>query len=116
VRRRFARRAYAYLLQRSVPGTVGKVYESTIPLRDALDHGAILCYEMDGQSLTLELGWPLRLIDPSLYGYKQVKCIGELRLTTEFRAGWWEVEAGYDPAGTIRGGRFSKVQRLNSTQ
>lgn len=98
-----------YLLQRSVPGPDGAAYESWVSLAEALDHGALLCYEMDGEPLTRELGWPLRLIDLHLYGYKAVKCLGELRFVTEFRAGWWETERQYDPHGLVQPGRITVV-------
>jgi iron(II)-dependent oxidoreductase len=91
-----------YVLQRSLRGPAGKIYESCINLSDAINHDALLCDELDGQTLTKELGWPLRLIDFHLYAYKAVKCIAEIVITSQFVPGWWELEKGYDPAGTIQ--------------
>lgn len=98
-----------YLLQRSVPGPDGKVYESWVSLEKALEHQALLCYEMDDRPLSLDFGWPLRLIDLHLYGYKTVKCLGELRFVPEFQAGWWETERQYDPQGLVQPGRITVV-------
>jgi DMSO/TMAO reductase YedYZ molybdopterin-dependent catalytic subunit len=95
---------YTYVMQRSVAGPNGHVYESSIPLAQALDDDAILAYELDGQPLSMDLGWPLRLINFNLYGYKQVKCLGELVFTDEFKPGWWETEKQYDIKGVIRPG------------
>jgi Sulfatase-modifying factor enzyme 1/Oxidoreductase molybdopterin binding domain len=93
-----------FVTQKSVAGPDGHIYESTIPLGQALDDDAILAYELDGQPLSMDLGWPLRLINFNLYGYKQVKCLGELVFTDEFKPGWWEMEKQYDINGVIRPG------------
>jgi DMSO/TMAO reductase YedYZ molybdopterin-dependent catalytic subunit len=98
-----------YLLQRSVAGPEGVAYEASISLGEALANDALLAYEMDGRELSLDLGWPLRLVDFHLYGYKTVKCLGELRVTGEFRPGWWETERQYDPHGMVRPGTITMV-------
>lgn len=101
--------AKTYLRQTSLPGENGRYYESSIPLEDAIAHGAMLCYEMNGQALTEDLGWPIRLIDFSLYGYKQVKSLAAIEFTTQFKAGYWEAEAGYEASGRIQPGRITVV-------
>lgn len=98
-----------YLLQRSVPGQNGVVYETTVPIRKAVENQALLAWAMDGQPLTLELGWPLRFMDWTLYGYKCVKCLGELVVTTELVPGWWERKCQYDLTGTIMPGTITVV-------
>ncbi len=99
-----------FVRQKSLPGPGGQKYESTIPLSKLIEHDAMLVYEMDGHNLSLELGFPLRMIDFSLYGYKQVKCLGELEFTDKFEAGWWEKEKQYDVEGTIQDGTFITVE------
>ncbi|HYQ82397.1 MAG TPA: molybdopterin-dependent oxidoreductase, partial [Rubrobacter sp.] len=96
-----------YLRQRSVPGANGKIYESSVSLGAALESATLLAYEMDGRPLTREVGWPLRLIDLHLYGYKMVKCLAEITVTREFLPGWWELECQYDPRGVIQPGRIT---------
>jgi hypothetical protein len=98
-----------YLLQRSAPGATGRVYETTVPIRKAVENRALLAWAMDGKPLTPELGWPLRYIDLSLYGYKCVKCLTELVVTTEYLPGWWEQECQYDIDGTIMPGVITVV-------
>jgi len=80
-----------------------------VPIREAVEHGALLAFEMDGHNLTPELGWPLRYVDFGLYGYKCVKCLSELIVTTEFQPGWWEQECQYDIHGTILPGTITLV-------
>jgi DMSO/TMAO reductase YedYZ molybdopterin-dependent catalytic subunit len=98
-----------YIKQRSMPGKGMKCYETSVKIDHALQSGAILAYMMDGKPLTPELGWPLRYIDFSLYGYKGVKCLSELTITDQFSRGWWEEKCHYDIDGTIRQGTITIV-------
>jgi DMSO/TMAO reductase YedYZ molybdopterin-dependent catalytic subunit len=98
-----------YALQRSAPGADGRIYETTVPIRKAVENQALLAWAMDEKPLTPELGWPLRYIDWSLYGYKCVKCLTELVVTTEYLPGWWERECQYDIDGTIMPGTITVV-------
>lgn len=82
-------------------GTDKGVYDSTIHLKSAVDRDAILAYEVDGEVLPLEAGFPLRLIDFGLYNYKCVKALKQVHVTRENRLGYWEEFAGYDLDGTV---------------
>lgn len=55
----------------------------------------LLCYELNGQPLTLEHGAPLRLVTPLKYGIKHLKRIGTLAFTDTRPADYW-AEQGYD--------------------
>lgn len=90
-----------WLKQRSVGGPKGN-YESTIGLDQALERQALLCHSVDRKPLSLEQGFPLRLIDFSLYGYKSVKGLTKLEVTRERELGYWEKKAGYPFDGTIQ--------------
>jgi DMSO/TMAO reductase YedYZ molybdopterin-dependent catalytic subunit len=91
-----------YLRQESI-GTVEKgTYASTVPLKDALERQAILCYAIDGEPLSLERGYPLRFIDFGLYLYKCVKGLASLEVTEAYELGEWERRAGYPVDGTVR--------------
>jgi DMSO/TMAO reductase YedYZ molybdopterin-dependent catalytic subunit len=56
---------------------------------------SLLCYEMNGQPLTLAHGAPLRLVIPVKYGYKNIKRIGIIRFSATRPADYW-AEQGYD--------------------
>jgi DMSO/TMAO reductase YedYZ molybdopterin-dependent catalytic subunit len=76
-----------FLKQISI-GNVEKVtYDTTIRLDDALERNAMLIFDVDGEPLSMEEGYPLRLIDFGLYRYKGVEGLGELHITDEFNAG-----------------------------
>ena len=55
----------------------------------------LLASQQDGLPLKREHGAPLRLVIPQMYGYKNVKWVGEIRLEAEQTGGYWE-ERGYD--------------------
>lgn len=95
---------------RCVVGTKEKgSYHSTIPLADALARRALLIHTVDGEPLPLEQGYPLRLMDFGLYGYKNVKGLASLEVTDQFEIGEWERRAGYDINGTVRPKKYWMV-------
>ena len=55
----------------------------------------LLCYEMNGEALTIPHGAPLRLAIPVKYGIKSLKQIGTIRFTATRPADFW-AEKGYD--------------------
>lgn len=90
-----------YLKQTSIGTPEKGVYTSTIPLDPALERDALLCHSVDGAPLPLEQGYPLRLIDFGLYGYKSVKGLRILEVTDKFELGLWEARSNYGLDGTI---------------
>ncbi|ELY59804.1 oxidoreductase molybdopterin binding protein [Natronococcus amylolyticus DSM 10524] len=58
------------------------VFARSIPLSKAVDD-CILAYEMNGQMLPREHGFPIRLIVPGWYGVNSVKWLDELRVMDE---------------------------------
>jgi DMSO/TMAO reductase YedYZ molybdopterin-dependent catalytic subunit len=91
-----------YVKQVSIGTSEKGKYDSTIPLADAIERRALIIHSVDGSKLTLEQGFPIRLIDFGLYGYKGVKGIEHLILTKDFATGHWERAAGYDKSGKIK--------------
>lgn len=95
-----------YLEQTSIGTPEKGVYDSTIPLGDALERRALLIDRLNGETLPMERGYPLRLLDFGLYGYKSVKGLGILELTDKFQLGEWERRAGYALDGQIQPKRY----------
>lgn len=101
------RRCSGAFLRQTSMGTPEKgTYSSTIRLLPAIERSALLVDTIDGQPLTLERGFPIRLIDFALYGYKGVKGVSRLEVCDEFDLGHWEAKNGYDVEGTIRPKRY----------
>ncbi|QIL38036.1 molybdopterin-dependent oxidoreductase [Pedobacter sp. HDW13] len=55
----------------------------------------LLAYEMNGKSLSIEHGAPLRLIVPVKYGIKNLKRIGQISFSNNRPRDYW-AEQGYD--------------------
>jgi DMSO/TMAO reductase YedYZ molybdopterin-dependent catalytic subunit len=65
-------------------------YSANIPLADLDRDEVLLATHHDGQPLSPDHGFPLRLIVPHLYAWKSVKWIRGLELLDRELAGFWE--------------------------
>jgi DMSO/TMAO reductase YedYZ molybdopterin-dependent catalytic subunit len=65
-------------------------FTANLPLEALADESALIAYEADGQPLTPEHGWPLRLMVPSRYFWKSAKWLRGLELRATDQAGFWE--------------------------
>ena len=70
-------------------------HDSSLPLHVCLHEGVLLAWEMDGQPLSVQHGYPLRVVAPSRYFYKSVKWVREIRFVTRDVLGYWERAGGY---------------------
>ncbi len=75
--------------------TPDKKYYVGIDMPSALQPQTILCYEMNGQPLPVNQGYPLRLIIPVKYGIKHLKRIGTMYFSNTKPPDFW-AERGYD--------------------
>jgi DMSO/TMAO reductase YedYZ molybdopterin-dependent catalytic subunit len=70
-------------------------YIDQVSLAQFKEPNAMLARSQDGKPLTRSHGAPLRLVLPSMYGYKNVKWVRELRFDAVQTPGYWE-QRGYD--------------------
>jgi len=70
-------------------------YYVGIDMESSLHPQTLLCYEMNGQPLSLKHGAPLRLVIPVKYGIKNIKRIGKITYTDKRPTDYW-AERGYD--------------------
>jgi DMSO/TMAO reductase YedYZ molybdopterin-dependent catalytic subunit len=75
--------------------TPDAAYFVGLDMASAFHAQTLLCYEMDGDPLTMDHGAPLRLVIPIKYGIKSLKQIGTIRFTDGRPADYW-AERGYD--------------------
>jgi DMSO/TMAO reductase YedYZ molybdopterin-dependent catalytic subunit len=65
-------------------------FERSLTVRDALESGALLAFMMNGQSLPLRHGYPLRLVVPGWYGVASVKWLTDIRVAAEPFDGYFQ--------------------------
>lgn len=65
-------------------------YSANVPLVDLQRPDVLLAYKNNGDNLSLEHGWPLRLIIPHLYAWKSVKWVRAFEFLAENQPGFWE--------------------------
>ena len=73
-------------------------YTTNLPLHEFLDERNMLAHSHSGEPLTVEHGWPLRLVVPELYFWKSPKWINGMEFLPRDRRGFWE-QYGYHNHG-----------------
>ena len=73
-------------------------FTANLPLEDLLRPTSIFALRHDGQALSADHGYPLRLIVPHLYAWKSVKWVRGVELLDKDAAGFWEQD-GYHMYG-----------------
>ena len=69
-------------------------YSANLPLTDFLHPSTLFAFRHDGEDLTYEHGFPLRLVVPNLYAWKSVKWVRGIEFLDREEPGFWE-ENGY---------------------
>jgi DMSO/TMAO reductase YedYZ molybdopterin-dependent catalytic subunit len=81
-------------------------FTSNVPLVALEDEHALIAWEADGEPLTLDHGWPLRLVVPSRYFWKSAKWLRGLELLTSDQPGFWERYGYHNDADYWREERY----------
>ncbi|KAJ9513512.1 hypothetical protein QJQ45_006066 [Haematococcus lacustris] len=70
----------------------GQVYEVSVPAAHVLDprSSVLLAHEMNGQPLTRDHGFPLRVVLPGIVGARNVKWLGHVMLSETECQGQWQ--------------------------
>lgn len=103
-----------YVMVHADPG-----YSTNLPLEDFLDDDVMFAMKYEGQPLTPDHGYPVRLLVPKLYLWKSAKWVRGLEFMPEDRPGFWE-NYGYhnhgDPWTEERFGNFviNTMQKVRS--
>ena len=64
----------------------------------AADDDVLFAYKHDGEEITPQHGWPLRLVVPKRYGWKSAKWVNGVEFMAENEPGFWEMR-GYHMEG-----------------
>ena len=70
-------------------------YTTNLPLEIFLDDDVLLCYRRNGEDITPDHGWPLRLVVPKRYFWKSAKWVRSLEFMERDQLGFWE-NLGYN--------------------
>lgn len=58
-------------------------FRAVLLLEDALADDVLIADKLNGEAVPIEHGAPFRLVSPSQYGYKSVKCLARIEFHTE---------------------------------
>jgi sulfane dehydrogenase subunit SoxC len=75
-------------LDRGIQGDVEHDYARSLPLDEAMRNEMLLAYEVNGQPLPPQHGYPLRLVVPGWYGMTHVKWLRSIEVVAEPFLGW----------------------------
>lgn len=90
-------------------------YSANLRVADFAAATTLLATHRGGEPLTVEHGFPLRLVVPHLYGYKSPKWLRGIEYLTADRPGFWE-ERGYHNIGDVWTGKRYSYQDDGETQ
>jgi DMSO/TMAO reductase YedYZ molybdopterin-dependent catalytic subunit len=82
-------------------------YEANLPLEALLDDDVLLAWGCNGEQLSVEHGFPLRLVVPSRYAWKSAKWVRGLEFMTTDRRGFWEARGYHNSADPWAEERYS---------
>src|SRR5262249_49795850 len=80
------------------------VLQRSIPVKKALQPSTLLAYEMNGQTLPIKHGFPLRAIVPGWAGNSWVKWVTNIRVLNEEANGFWMKNAYLYPSKPVAPG------------
>jgi DMSO/TMAO reductase YedYZ molybdopterin-dependent catalytic subunit len=81
-------------LDHGIEGGVEQDYARSLPLEEARHDEVLLAYELNGQALPPQHGFPLRLVVPGWYGMTNVKWLSRISVTAQPFKGYQQ-ERGY---------------------
>jgi len=82
-------------------------FASNMPIDAIEDENALIAYEADGEPLTPDHGWPVRLVVPSRYFWKSAKWLRGLEHRSTDEPGFWERYGYHNDANYWREERYS---------
>jgi DMSO/TMAO reductase YedYZ molybdopterin-dependent catalytic subunit len=82
-------------------------FTANVPTRFLELDGALLATHADGEPLTLEHGWPVRLIVPGKYFWKSAKWLRGVELSSVDKPGFWERYGYHNDADPFQEQRYA---------
>ncbi len=82
-------------------------FTANVPISFLEAEGALLVTHADGEPLTLEHGWPLRLVIPGKYFWKSAKWLRGIELSASDKPGFWERYGYHNDADPFEEERYA---------
>lgn len=82
-------------------------YSANVRMADFLEDATMFALYRDGERLTPDHGFPVRLVVPHLYGWKSVKWARGVEYLVRDRRGFWEERGYHNVADPWREQRYS---------
>jgi len=82
-------------------------FTTNLPLTELSQDDVLFADRHDGEPLTPEHGWPLRLVVPRRYFWKSAKWVRRIELVDRDQPGFWERNGYHNEADPWREERFS---------
>jgi DMSO/TMAO reductase YedYZ molybdopterin-dependent catalytic subunit len=73
------------------------LYRESFTLEQATVEHAIVAYRLNGHALEQRAGAPARIVQPDMFGYKNIKWLGGIRVTAQREQGYWEQRGWCNP-------------------
>jgi DMSO/TMAO reductase YedYZ molybdopterin-dependent catalytic subunit len=89
-------------------------YYSSVPIELALDEASYIAYEMNGEPLPYDHGFPARIIIPGRYGMKQPKWLKSIEITERNVLGYWEERFWSDSTDIKAMSRIDRAENIES--
>jgi DMSO/TMAO reductase YedYZ molybdopterin-dependent catalytic subunit len=81
-------------------------YTTNLPVEALLDDDVLIAHRVFGEPLSMEHGWPARLVVPKRYAWKGAKWISAIEFHEKDRPGFWEVRGYHNDADPWKEERF----------
>jgi DMSO/TMAO reductase YedYZ molybdopterin-dependent catalytic subunit len=82
-------------------------FTTNLPLSELSQDDVLFAHQHDGENLTPDHGWPLRLVVPRRYFWKSAKWVRAVELVATDRPGFWEQNGYHNDADPWNEERFS---------
>ena len=80
-------------------------FQRSIPIAKALHPATLLAYEMNGETLPVEHGFPLRVVVPGWAGDSWIKWVTSIKVLNRENDGFWMARAYRHPGKPVQPGR-----------
>jgi len=87
-------------------------FQRSIPLKKALDSNTILAYEMNGETLPVKHGFPLRVVVPGWASDSWVKWLTSIRVLDKEHDGFWMKSAYRHPGKPVAPGTVVAPEQM----